>query len=67
MTAICYLASNTQDHTVTFSYGGIRYEYFLPNPQSVSNVDYIARISTLKALNHAKRIALRVEKTEVPR
>lgn len=66
MTAICYLASNTQDHTVTFSYGDTRYEYFLPNPLSVSNVDYIVRISALKALNRAKRIALRVEKTVTP-
>lgn len=65
MTTVCYLASNTLDHTVTFSYGGTRYEYFLPNPLSVSNVDYIARISTLKALNRAKQIALRVEKTKV--
>lgn len=65
MPAICYLASNALDHTVTFSYGSTRYEYFLPNPLSVSNVDYIARISTLKALNRAKRIALRVEKTKV--
>lgn len=67
MTAIHYLSTNTLDHTVTFSCNGTRYEYFLPNPQSVSNIDYIARISTLKALNRAKRIAVKVEKTEVQR
>lgn len=65
--SVYYLAANNLDHTVSFSCNGTRYEYFLPNSQSVSNIDYIARISTLKALNRAKRITVKVEKTEVRR
>ncbi len=62
MPTIAYISTNLQDNTVTFAYGHIRYEYFLPSTRAVSDIDYIARISTLKAFNRAKRIAMRVEK-----
>lgn len=62
-TNITYLASDRLDHTVTFAIGPIRYEYFLASNGQVDIISHIAHISSPKALNAAKRLAHRTEKT----
>jgi hypothetical protein len=60
---ITYLSTNRLDHTVSFAIGPIRYEYFLKSNGQVDIITHIARISSAKALNAAKRLATRTEKS----
>lgn len=58
-----YLSRNNLDHTASFAVGPIHYEYFLRSNGEVDRIENTARFSSNRALNLAKRIALRVEKT----
>lgn len=59
---IQYLGHNATDHTVTFSIGGKRWEYWL-NPTQCLSVTHLAhRISSGKAFAYAKRHALKTER-----
>lgn len=63
---IHYLSRNDTDHTVIFSVGGVRYEYWL-TPYHCTQVDYIARhISSGKAFAYAKRWASRCDRIVIP-
>lgn len=61
---ITFLASDRLDHTVSFAIGPTRYEYFLKSNGQIDIIQHIARISSAKALNAAKRLAHRTEKTQ---
>lgn len=59
---IAYISNDDTDHTVIFSFDGIRWEYWL-TPQQCHTVDYLAhRISSGKALAYAKFHAHRTER-----
>ena len=59
---IAYIANDTTDHTVTFSFSGVRWEYWL-TPSQCRTVDYLTRrVSSAKALTYAKSRATRSER-----
>lgn len=58
MTQIYLTTLNLTDSSVTFAVDGKRYEYFLTRP-ILSRIEVISRRSGAKALNFAKRHAMR--------
>lgn len=63
MTQVFLVSTNLTDNTATFAIDGARYEYFFLPSDDLRRVDYLAReISYLKALNFAKKKAVRTRK-----
>ena len=58
------LSVNYQDYSATFAVGPDRWEYFLPGPIGIHDLEVINKRSALKALNYAKKHAVRQEKLD---
>lgn len=61
---VCFISSNTLDHTITLSVRGIPYEYFL-TPLQCETVHQLCRKGLgRRALNYAKSRAYNVLKVQ---
>jgi hypothetical protein len=58
------VSTNSTDTSAIFSIAGVRYEYFFHSPEFLRRIEFLNKISGLKALNFAKRKALRVQKEQ---
>ncbi len=64
MTPILHLL-NHQDNSVILSISGARWEYILPSRPHLDSFEYLYnKVSPLKALNYAKKQAIRAKKVE---
>lgn len=60
--SIFITATNSADHSVTISVSGVRYEYFFMTQGEMDTLEYLFKISALKALNYAKGHSEKMEK-----
>jgi len=64
MTRAHLLSTNYTDYSATFAIGQDRWEYFLPGPIGIHDLEVINKRSALKALNYAKKHAVRTKKVQ---